>query len=527
MKNWYRLIACIALGVNALQAQIPKLESKPGSNYVIFLDFDGAIVSGTSWNSSYTSGAAITASASSQNNAGITLAWKMVAEDFRPFDLNITTDSAVYNSAAAGKRMWVIITPTSSWFGAAGGVAYLNSFTWTSKTPCWCFENYLAYTSEYIAECISHEGGHTLSLIHQSQYNTSCVKTQEYNPGTGTGFGQVGWAPIMGVGYYTNVTSFYNGFSSTNCSTRQNDWAELLTNNGFGLRTDDYGNTIGSAVTLPITGTTYDTSGIIADSNDVDIFKIAIPSTATISITAKPFNVGASNYKANLDIRLEIQNSSGTVLYSHDPATSLDAFLSSISLSSGNYYIVVDGVGSAYYTDYASVGKYALNITSSIPLDKSEIVITKTLNQTSTKINWEYSNPSAINTAWYEIYNKKTERIFKQHISTNQPIILDRFSNTNNYLKIYVETEDKSVIASNPVDLNAIQNVKVIWNSESNQLELQGTNLNQTTLTIYNAIGQKLYQSNGNIAVPNLSKNVVYFYKLSGANVQTGKFFAN
>ena len=62
-----------------------------------------------------------------------------------------------------------------------------------------------------MAEAAAHEVGHTLSLKHQSIYNSSCVKTNEYHPGTGTGV--TSWAPIMGVGYSKNITLFHNGKS--------------------------------------------------------------------------------------------------------------------------------------------------------------------------------------------------------------------------------------------------------------------------------------------------------------------------
>lgn len=135
------------------------------------------------------------------NAANITLIWKRISEDYRPFDVNITTDSVRFNNAAPNKRIRVIITPTSAWYGSAGGVAYVGSFAWggTPGTPCWVFENQLGNNTKSIAEAAAHEVGHTLTLRHQSTYNSSCTKTNEYNPGLGTGV--TSWAPIMGVGY--------------------------------------------------------------------------------------------------------------------------------------------------------------------------------------------------------------------------------------------------------------------------------------------------------------------------------------
>lgn len=510
------------------KAQIPSLESKPGSNYVLYLDFDGAIVTGTFWNSIYNYSNPIFAPASGQNNTGITNTWKQVSEDFRPFDINVTTDSTVYNSATAGQRMWVIITPSDTWFGAglAGGVAFLGSFTWTSKTPCWCFENNLGYTAEYIAECASHEGGHTFNLVHQSSYTTSCVKT-EYNPGAGTG--QISWAPIMGVGYYNNVTTFYNGFSTSGCSTRQNDWSVLLSSNGFGLRADEYGNSRSTATVIPMTSTAYDTSGIIIDSNDVDYLKLSVPSAATISITAKPFSLNTSNKKANLDIRLELQDSAGNVLYASDSATILNAFLNNMSLAAGNYYIVIDGVGSANYTDYGSVGLYKLSITSSIPLSKNEITITKNkLNDDMLLLDWTYPAPETIKNSWWVITDAKGSYTQKQEIRPFEQIKINRqWASNAQYLKIGLETYTGSTLYSEWVPLTENTGVKVSWEQSTGSVKLSGNNLRKTEFAMYSLNGKLVYKGYGNEHKPQIANSGIYVYKISGSNTGQGKILCN
>ena len=47
---------------------------------------------------------------------------------------------------------------------------------------------------KYIVEAASHEAEHDLGLSHDG------TSTTGYYPGQGSG--AVGWAPIMGVGYY-------------------------------------------------------------------------------------------------------------------------------------------------------------------------------------------------------------------------------------------------------------------------------------------------------------------------------------
>ena len=75
-----------------------KLHSKPGSSRVIYLDFDGHVTTNTAWNSSY--GATITSppygdtdpNFSDSELTRIQAMWRQVAEDFAPFDVDITTE---------------------------------------------------------------------------------------------------------------------------------------------------------------------------------------------------------------------------------------------------------------------------------------------------------------------------------------------------------------------------------------------------------------------------------------------------
>src|SRR6266404_4854796 len=175
MKNLIQACLMLLLCASAkiASSQVPILDSYPSATPVIFLDFDGHTVSGTSWNVS----GPIYCGASGLNSSQITEVFNRVAEDYRPFTVNVTNDSTKYLSAPANKRMRVIITVTSSWYGPAGGVSFVNSFTWGDNTPCFVFSALLGYNTKNIGEASSHEAGHTLGLRHQSVYDANCVKT--------------------------------------------------------------------------------------------------------------------------------------------------------------------------------------------------------------------------------------------------------------------------------------------------------------------------------------------------------------
>ena len=186
-------------------SQVPVLSSYPSAPATVYLDFDGQYVSGTSWNWN----GDIDAQPAALSPSAITEIFNRVAEDYSIFQLNITTDSTAYLSAPLKQRVRIIITPTSSWYGSAGGVSFVGSFTWGDDTPAWVFGELLGNNIKYIAEAISHETGHTLGLQHQSVYDVNCHKIAEYAAGQGSG--EIGWAPIMGVGYDKNLTTWYNG----------------------------------------------------------------------------------------------------------------------------------------------------------------------------------------------------------------------------------------------------------------------------------------------------------------------------
>src|SRR5947207_3604695 len=220
MKNLIRsscLVGLLCTSALVATSQVPILESYPSATPTIYLDFDGQTVSGTSWNVN----GPIYCGASGLSSAQMTEIFNRVSEDYRPFTVNVTTDSTKYLNAPANKRMRVIITVTSDWYGSAGGVSFVNSFSWGDNTPCFVFSALLGYNTKNIAEASAHEAGHTLGLRHQSSYDANCVKISEYNGGQGSG--ETSWAPIMGVGYARNLTTWYNGQSTLGCNIYQND----------------------------------------------------------------------------------------------------------------------------------------------------------------------------------------------------------------------------------------------------------------------------------------------------------------
>lgn len=357
MKRMIRTLVMVLplAAAMALKAQVPLLSSHPSAQAVLFLDFDGHTVAGTSWNYN----GPIVCGASGLDNSRITEVFNRVSEDYRPFNINVTTDSARFLAAPAYQRMRVIITVTSSWYGAAGGVAFVGSFTWGDDNPCFVFSALLNYNVKNIAEAAAHEAGHTLGLFHQSSYDTNCNKLSDYNSGTGTG--EIGWAPIMGVGYYRNLTLWNNGPNSYGCTNYQSD-LEVITSdiNGFGYRNDDFGNTFSGASLVNFSNNEFTASGIIEKNTDMDVFKFNMLANGRFQLDAVPYNVGTGNVGSDLDLQVTLYNNSQTVLNVYNPGTLLSSLVDTM-LNPGTYYIRVEGKGNQFAPNYASLGSYSLH----------------------------------------------------------------------------------------------------------------------------------------------------------------------
>ncbi|MFZ9717995.1 MAG: zinc-dependent metalloprotease, partial [Chitinophagaceae bacterium] len=240
------------------------------------------------------------------------------------------------------------------------------------------FSNLLGNNFKYVAEAISHEAGHTLGLQHQSSYDANCNFLSEYNSGAGTG--EIGWAPIMGVGYQRNLTLWHNGSSSLGCGSVQND-ATLITStsNGITYRNDDIGNTIQESTPITINGNAFNTSGFINNTNDVDVFSYALTQRGQFTLQAIPFNTGNNSTSANIDIKVDLLSSGGNLLRSINPAAQVSASLDT-TLDAGNYFLRVSNVSNANVSNYGMLGSYALTGTLSAANTNDTNLIMQSVN---------------------------------------------------------------------------------------------------------------------------------------------------
>lgn len=353
---------------------IPVLSSRPTATAVLYIDFDGELVSDPHWNG----GRSIEAKPAVLSAAEIVEIWKRVSEDYVGFDVDITTDVARYNAAATGRRMRCIVTPTDIAARGAGGVAYLNSFSeagrsFSATIPCWVFNTGVVGA----AEAISHEFGHTLGLRHDGRTSPS----EEYYQGHGEG--ALSWAPIMGVGYYKNVVQWSKGeYAAAN--NHEDDVAVIAsTVNGFGFSVDQAGDDLETAAGF-VAGALGETNfpGVIQSAGDKDLFRFDAPA-GVMRLAAAP-----AELSPNLDIRLELRDATDQVLVASNPEIGLSAELEFTLPETGRYYLAVVGVGhgnaaSDGYSNYGSAGAYA--ISGEIPVGDGRPVFPTDVTVTSAR----------------------------------------------------------------------------------------------------------------------------------------------
>ncbi len=502
MKNFtYLKLLLFTLILSSSAYSLPKLSSFPSATATIFLDFDGHRVLSTGWNG----GAAINCAESGMTDAQITEVFNRVSEDFRPFNINITTDSTKFLSAPLNRRIRIIVTTTSGWATGVGGISYVGSFTWGDDTPGFVFCDRLGPNSpKYVAECCSHESGHTVGLSHQSAYDANCNLLETYSQGTGSG--QVGWAPVMGNSYYKNMTGWNDGPTPYGCANTQDNLTIITSINGFTYRTDDYTETMDGG-SFSLGGTSFSVDGIITTNTDKDAFKYVVSQTVNFHLDAIPFNIGANYIGANLDMKIKLYNGT-TLIQTYDPPTTMSISIDTV-LNAGTYYFVVDGSGNTNTSNYGSLGSYTLTGFNG-PLPIHDVSLSGNVAKDKHALSWNIIADEPIKTQILEVSSDGI--IFKQLSaltkSTNSfsyipyqnstlfyrlkvVSVLDQTAYSNTIaLKAAGKTEKLftvSTLIQNEITVNASENYQYLISDANGRMLARGTGIKgYNKIDVYN-----------------------------------------
>ena len=354
--------------IQVLSNGMPIHHSNIGARWTIYLDFDGEIVRNTFWGlpTRQTRGLTIDADANTFNveeQAVISRIWGRVAEDWAPFDVDITTERP---AIIGGTVLWSIIGEKPQDFGFDSRVGGVSLFCFCYmpfglQTPTFTFWKPWGPTDHStIADVITQENGHMFGLLHDGIINPLCFGGFcEYYEGHGTG--PTSWGPVMGApnrrnvtqwsrGEYANATNGSHDFTAPVDYPLQDDIAIIAGKLGF--RADDFGDTPATALPLSVPATGY-----ITQTSDVDVF--ALPHANDVRITVMPFRAGELEDGGNLDVAVEIVNSDGVVVASADDPEETVATLNTI-LPPGQHYVRVRPSFSANYPIYDSLGQYTI-----------------------------------------------------------------------------------------------------------------------------------------------------------------------
>jgi len=364
------------LGFDTLEARLtpannpllvpPILNSLPGARATLYLDFNGN--TDASFTPTNPPGPVITnidtppfdrdGNPNNFNAAEMNemyAIWRYVAEDFLPFNINVSTVQPASFAPFVSQR--VAIGGNGSWlpggFVGAFAPSGFSNVTLPQTVTDFVFSA-LSTNNKRVADLASNLAGASFGLADQTLYPGAIV-----NPGLPDGT-----APLAGRAYATNNTrSLWWTGTTTSATTIQNDISVIGSAlNRFGFRADDYGNTIATA--LNVNNTTnpsynFTAYGQINTVTDVDVFRFSSKlGIVNIDINVpEPYN--------NLDVRARLFDINGILLVDSNPSTSFNAAITYATRYAGDYFLVISSsgpsAGSTPQNVGANIGSYSIS----------------------------------------------------------------------------------------------------------------------------------------------------------------------
>ena len=461
----------------ATAAGVPALSSRPGAPASLYLNFGGDNVS--SW-LGYSPGTIPAFSGSSTTMEEI---WQVVAENYSPFNLNVTTVKPT-----SGEVSQIDIGGNGSWTGGTyGGIAQVGGMSGSSPSnPVRGFvfpDNLGGGYYWYVADASTHESGHNMGLQHQSSWSGS-TKTNEYQSGPGDGT-----APTMGNSYYASRSMWWYGLNTND--SYQNDMS-VIGSNPFGYAPLATGTTAGTAHPLTASGGSLSASGVLDSMTETDYWSFSTSGGAISFTVSDPYSSDLGATYGNLHPKLEITDGSGNVVVGWQDTDSGSVSWSG-SLAAGSYRIVVGSHGissAATANNYGfDVGTYTISGTvSTLPGVPTGVTAAPADSQVT--VSW---NPSGGATS-YNLYRATTsgsEASYQTGITTTSFTDTGLTDGTTYYYEVSAVNASGESALSSEVQATPNPPPSVINPASANPSPVTGSSTNLSVLGADN-IGETL-----------------------------------
>ncbi len=370
---------------------VPPLQSNPNAPVNFFLDFNGAratedeIIQARAdgleqpfFIPAYdTDGDRTTFSA--QEQADIVEIYRRVAEDFAPFDVNVTTVDPFLYDARVGLQ--VVIGGDGSWHGVptATGFAAFDTFgNGLGDNMAIAFSELFLGDKKETALETSAAISNALGIETHLEFDAGGNPTGNRLPGF-PAYGAIGGDSVNSLrDIFQNVAG--------SSSVLPIDPLAIITGNSnrIRFRPDDHGNNSATASLITLSTNDEVLTGIIETNNDFDVFSFETKASPNATFTIKGLDLrfsdtgapvaGVTNPGANLDPFIELLDENLVVLAAYGEFfTSIgqlqnDGTIGSLSatitlpLASGRYFLRVGGQRSATLLEYGNIGTYSITI---------------------------------------------------------------------------------------------------------------------------------------------------------------------
>lgn len=350
---------------------VTKLESKPGSPWVFYLN-TAAVMSGSTPLNGVT-------------KENMYRAWQVVASQYSMYNLNVTTNLAVYNAAKSAN---ILRTGVLNFINQDGrSFAPLSSFGTTSAGTLYRNPSAGFDYGYGIGMTAAHEIGHQMGMSHD-------------HGGTGgeyfEGIAAYQWGPIMGnywkgANWAASLWTWSKG-EYTTATNFEDDLRIMNVNENLPYVADD--NPSGKALVLNTNGAISPTQnfGQIEKTGDTDTFTFSVNGNGKLDLKIDPIE-----YFGMLDVDAKIYNSANSLVASSNKAVNRSAEFVALNLPSGSYRLVIaggaEGTPANGFSNYSSLGYYAMSgnlVAGSIPDDPILTSGVALPNQGASKGAWKY-----------------------------------------------------------------------------------------------------------------------------------------